>query len=116
MRSIVEPSLRPGVRAPLACNIAAMRDIANGFRPEELSKNAFRLYEKFRPAIPEGVTGWRCCILDHTLHKRFSRRVALFLSAYHFLGTTRLLQYHRSTLAAFSVTSWGFDFWFPFWF
>ncbi len=58
MRSIVGPSLRPGVRAPLACNIAAMRDIANGFRPEELSKNAFRLYEKFRPAIPEGVTGW----------------------------------------------------------
>jgi hypothetical protein len=35
-----------------------MRDIANGFRPEELSKNAFRLSEKFRPAIPEGVTGW----------------------------------------------------------
>jgi hypothetical protein len=35
-----------------------MCDIANGFRPEELSKNAFRLYEKFRPAIPEGVTGW----------------------------------------------------------
>src|ERR1017187_2105218 len=48
----------------------------------------------------------RCCILDHTFHKRFSRRVALFLSAYHFLGTTRSLQYHRSTQAPFSVTFW----------
>ena len=37
---------------------AAMRDLAKAFRPEQLLKNAFRLYEEFRPAIPEGVTGW----------------------------------------------------------
>jgi hypothetical protein len=37
---------------------AAMRDLAKAFRPEQLSKNAFSLYERFRPAIPEGVTGW----------------------------------------------------------
>jgi len=37
---------------------AAMRDLAKEFRPEQLSQNAFSLYEKFRPAIPEGVTGW----------------------------------------------------------
>jgi hypothetical protein len=37
---------------------AAMRELAKAFRPEELSKNAFSLYERFRPAIPEGVTGW----------------------------------------------------------
>jgi hypothetical protein len=37
---------------------AAMRDLAKAFRPEELSKNAFSLYEKFRPSIPEGVAGW----------------------------------------------------------
>lgn len=37
---------------------AAMRDLAKAFRPEELSKNAFSLYERFRPAIPVGVTGW----------------------------------------------------------
>jgi hypothetical protein len=37
---------------------AAMRDLAKAFRPEELSKNAFSLYERFRPSIPEGVTGW----------------------------------------------------------
>jgi len=37
---------------------AAMRDLTKAFRPEQLSKNAFSLYERFRPAIPEGVTGW----------------------------------------------------------
>lgn len=37
---------------------AAMRDLAKAFRPEELSKNAFSLYEEFRPAIPNGVRGW----------------------------------------------------------
>jgi len=37
---------------------AAMRDLAKVFRPEELSKNAFSLYEEFRPAIPNGVRGW----------------------------------------------------------
>jgi hypothetical protein len=37
---------------------AAIRDLAKAFRPEQLMKNAFTLYEKFRPAIPEGVTGW----------------------------------------------------------
>jgi hypothetical protein len=37
---------------------AAMRDLAKAFRPEQLLENGFRLYEKFRPAIPEGVTGW----------------------------------------------------------
>jgi hypothetical protein len=36
----------------------AMRDLAKAFRPEQLSQNAFSLYEQFRPAIPEGVTGW----------------------------------------------------------
>ena len=37
---------------------AAMRDLAKTYPPEQLSTNAFRLYEEFRPAIPEGVTGW----------------------------------------------------------
>jgi hypothetical protein len=36
----------------------AMRDLAKAFRPEQLLKNAFSLYEEFRPAIPEGVRGW----------------------------------------------------------
>jgi hypothetical protein len=37
---------------------AAMRNLAKAFRPEQLSQNAFKLYEQFRPAIPEGVRGW----------------------------------------------------------
>jgi len=37
---------------------AAMRDLAKAFLPEQLSTNAFHLYEQFRPAIPEGVRGW----------------------------------------------------------
>jgi hypothetical protein len=37
---------------------SAMRNLAKAFQPEQLLKNAFSLYEKFRPAIPEGVRGW----------------------------------------------------------
>ena len=37
---------------------AAMRDLANAFPREQVSKSAFGLYEQFRPAIPEGVRGW----------------------------------------------------------
>ncbi len=37
---------------------SAMHDLAKAFRSEQLLKNAFSLYEEFRPAIPEGVTGW----------------------------------------------------------
>ena len=36
----------------------AMQELAKAFQPEELSKNAFSLYERFRPSIPAGVTGW----------------------------------------------------------
>ena len=37
---------------------AAMHDLAKAFPPEQLSTNAFTLYEEFRPAIPAGVNGW----------------------------------------------------------
>src|SRR5882762_1535733 len=37
---------------------SAMRDLAKALPPEQLSTNAFRLYEEFRPAVPEGVKGW----------------------------------------------------------
>ncbi len=37
---------------------AAMRDLAKAFPKDELRDNAFALYEQFRPAIPEGVSGW----------------------------------------------------------
>ena len=36
----------------------AMRDLAKAFKPGELAEKSFRLYEQFRPSIPEGVAGW----------------------------------------------------------
>ena len=36
----------------------AMRELARAFKPADLAEQAFRLYEKFRPSIPEGVAGW----------------------------------------------------------
>jgi hypothetical protein len=37
---------------------SAMRKLAKAYRPQELAHDAYRLYEVFRPSIPEGVTGW----------------------------------------------------------
>ena len=36
----------------------AMSTLAKAFAPEDLADRAFGLYERFRPAIPEGVQGW----------------------------------------------------------
>lgn len=36
----------------------AMRALAQAFAPKELNEKGFALYERFRPAIPEGVRGW----------------------------------------------------------
>ena len=36
----------------------AMTTLAKAYRPAELAKEAFHLYEQFRPAIPEGRKGW----------------------------------------------------------
>jgi hypothetical protein len=35
-----------------------MAKLAKAFKPKELAVVAFRLYERFRPAIPAGVSGW----------------------------------------------------------
>lgn len=37
---------------------AAMARLARSVPPQELASAAYRLYEKFRPRIPAGVTGW----------------------------------------------------------
>jgi hypothetical protein len=42
----------------LAAVRAAMQRLAKSFAAKELAKRAFELYERFRPAIPEGVKGW----------------------------------------------------------
>ena len=36
----------------------AMEALARSFEPEALEAQAFRLYERFRPQIPEGKQGW----------------------------------------------------------
>ena len=54
----VERYLETKFGASLGAASAAMQNLAGAFPPEELSSNAFSLYERFRPSIPEGVTGW----------------------------------------------------------
>lgn len=36
----------------------AMESLVRAFKPEELHQIAFSLYERFRPEIPAGVSGW----------------------------------------------------------
>ena len=36
----------------------AMRALAKAFKPDQQALEAFGLYERFRPGIPEGVGGW----------------------------------------------------------
>jgi hypothetical protein len=35
----------------------AMTKLAKAFNPKELAEHAYKLYEQFRPAIPQGVKG-----------------------------------------------------------
>src|SRR5262249_41243158 len=37
---------------------SAMQNLAKAYQPKELAERGFRLYERFRPEIPEGVKGW----------------------------------------------------------
>jgi hypothetical protein len=37
---------------------AAMEALAASLAPEELNRVGFRLYERFRPEVPQGVEGW----------------------------------------------------------
>jgi len=37
---------------------AAMEVLAKAYKPEQLETEAYSLYEKFRPKIPEGTKGW----------------------------------------------------------
>jgi len=35
-----------------------MQKLAKAYKPQELAHDAYPLYERFRPSIPEGVKGW----------------------------------------------------------
>lgn len=37
---------------------AAMEELARAYKPDQLADQAYGLYEKFRPEIPEGTKGW----------------------------------------------------------
>jgi len=37
---------------------SAMQRLARSYPPKKLAEAGFRLYERFRPKIPEGVKGW----------------------------------------------------------
>src|ERR1017187_4429259 len=36
----------------------AMRNLAKAFQPAQLAEKSFRMYEMFRPSVPEGAPGW----------------------------------------------------------
>ncbi len=36
----------------------AMTKLARAYKPQELAHDAYRLYERFRPSVPEGKKGW----------------------------------------------------------
>jgi hypothetical protein len=38
--------------------VAAMMELAQSLPAAELNRVGFRLYEHFRPEVPEGVQGW----------------------------------------------------------
>ena len=37
---------------------SAMKTLARSMPPKTLARDAYRLYEKFRPSVPAGVSGW----------------------------------------------------------
>ena len=54
----VERYLKQKFGANLADVQAALEVLAKAYRPATLEKQAYELYEQFRPAIPEGQAGW----------------------------------------------------------
>ncbi len=44
--------------AALAEVQAAMEALARSYKPEQLALQAYALYERFRPTVPEGMKGW----------------------------------------------------------
>jgi hypothetical protein len=37
---------------------AAMQALAQSYPPQELEQQSYKLYERFRPSVPEGTWGW----------------------------------------------------------
>ena len=54
----VEKYLKSKFGESLPAVRAAMVALAKSRRPETLADEAFHLYEKFRPSVPAGESGW----------------------------------------------------------
>ncbi len=54
----VEKYLRQKFGDDLAEARSAMEKLAKAYTPKQLESQAYALYEKFRPEIPEGAKGW----------------------------------------------------------
>ncbi len=54
----VERYLLKKFGADLAEVRAALEALAQAYEPQELERQAYKLYERFRPGIPEGRQGW----------------------------------------------------------
>jgi hypothetical protein len=53
----------------------AMADLAGALPPRELAVQAYALYEKFRPEIPAGVSGWGAAgVLDLNAIERLAKK------------------------------------------
>ena len=60
---VIEPDgVRSYLDSKLGDNLSAVRSamqrLAKSLKPKKLADEAFGLYERFRPSIPEGVKGW----------------------------------------------------------
>ena len=54
----VEAYLKQKFKEELDDTRGAMEKLAKAYTPKQLEKEAYGLYEKFRPKIPEGKKGW----------------------------------------------------------
>jgi hypothetical protein len=54
----VQSYLEQKFKADLEETRKAMEKLAKAYTPKQLEKQAYDLYEKFRPEIPEGKKGW----------------------------------------------------------
>jgi hypothetical protein len=51
-----------------------MKRLAKAYKQRELADAAYSLYERFRPSVPEGATGWGALgVLDLGVIQRLSK-------------------------------------------
>ena len=72
----VQQYLESKFATDLAAVQAAMTELAEAYKPEELQEQARSLYEQFRPEIPRGKKGWGAKgMLDISFVRSLAKRV-----------------------------------------